>query len=387
MCRTFLFILFFTGSLLTAYAQVTVHIAPSTRLPKDSIRTHKLLHSFEAFLSLKEKPNRENSYISPSHLLATSALLDELKHIEKSRRFEQDAFYHCYVNNIILIDATTYLLQFSYVGTHKETPVLRAVFSLLAEEQPDRFYFYSPLVSNTALWKTKKHESYTYHYQNEAVLEEAMAYTAQAKAYDQILNSDTQTPTTLYCAKNFNEVLRLMGIDYKADYNGYRYNTVTATENGHHLVIDGYLAATDRSFDPHDLWHSRARRVFPADRIHKAVDEGCAFLFGGSWGYSWEEILQKFKTFIAITPNPDWLALYKEGRDFGDETKKPLRVDYMINALLVQKIKKEEGFPAVVPLLNCGKKKEAYFPALKKATGITKKNFNTRISALIAPIQ
>ena len=61
-------------------------------------------------------------------------------------------------------------------------------------------------------------------------------------------------------------------------------------------------------------------------------------------------------------------------------------VPYVLNALIVQKIEKEKGFPAVLELLGCGKREkgdENYFKALEKITGITKANFNTSMSEFI----
>ena len=61
-------------------------------------------------------------------------------------------------------------------------------------------------------------------------------------------------------------------------------------------------------------------------------------------------------------------------------------VSYFLNALIVQKIEKEKGFPAVTGLLGCGKREkgdENYFKALESTTGITKANFNNAMSELI----
>lgn len=122
------------------------------------------------------------------------------------------------------------------------------------------------------------------------------------------------------------------------------------------------------------------------DLINRPVDEGCAYLYGGSWGLSWKEILEKFKTYAAASENADWLALYNESRNFDEKAAHPLRVDYVANALLVQKIEKEKGFSAVMELLGCGKKETDnanYFKALEKITGISKSNFSSSIARLI----
>jgi hypothetical protein len=80
------------------------------------------------------------------------------------------------------------------------------------------------------------------------------------------------------------------------------------------------------------------------------------------------------------------LTLYNESKNFDEKSRYPLNVDFVINALLVQKIEKEKGFSYVIELLSCGKKQsgnENYFSALERITGITKADFNSSVWALI----
>ncbi|WP_103072513.1 hypothetical protein [Aquimarina sediminis] len=380
-------ILLFSISLSNLLGQTnSINVPQNIRLPKDSITSDKLIRSFQNFLDLKEKPNHENTLISSQNFIETSALLDELKGIEKSFKYKDDNFYKCYINNVIQLNNSNYLIQFHYSGVHKNQPLLRANYTIVAQETDDQFYFYSPLQQNTSSWKAKTIENYTFYFKDHFDLSKATAYTAKIAEYDSILHIPKQA-TKLYCAENFNEVLKLIGIDFKLDYNGYSYNTLQANENGNSLIVDGILASNYKNFDPHDLWHSRVRKILPSNKIYKPVDEGCAFIYGGSWGYTWEEILHKFKVFITSNPKSDWLELYNNGKNFGDEKNKALRVDYMLNALLIQKINKDQGFSTVLKLLSCGKTNEEYFPLLETVTGITKSNFNRKISKLISQIK
>jgi hypothetical protein len=61
-------------------------------------------------------------------------------------------------------------------------------------------------------------------------------------------------------------------------------------------------------------------------------------------------------------------------------------VDYVVDALIIQKLEKEKGFSAVWELLNCGKYQEGnenYFKMLEKLTGINKSNYNKKIWELV----
>src|SRR6185312_7866439 len=73
--------------------------------------------------------------------------------------------------------------------------------------------------------------------------------------------------------------------------------------------VDGF-----NTWDPHDWWHARLHRVVPVSTIYRPVDEGMAYLYGGSWKtYTWKDVLGRFKDYAAAHPDADWLTLYKKG--------------------------------------------------------------------------
>jgi hypothetical protein len=182
------------------------------------------------------------------------------------------------------------------------------------------------------------------------------------------------------------ELLQNIGVLYKLEYNGRSVSTFNASENKTTLLVNGTYNESFNSFDPHDLWHERTRNAIPKNTINKPVDEGCAYLYGGSWGISWLQILKTFKEKVANNPKSDWLSLYEGYYNFGESKEKHLIVSYLINALIVEKLEKEKGFPAVMELLSCGKYEKGndnYFKVLEKLTGINKANFNEQVWALI----
>lgn len=64
--------------------------------------------------------------------------------------------------------------------------------------------------------------------------------------------------------------------------------------------------------------------------------------------------------------------------------------DYIVNALLIQKIEKEKGFEGVWELLTIGPVEngnEKYYEVLEKLTGITRATYNEQIWLLIASHQ
>ncbi|MCD9576279.1 hypothetical protein [Flavobacterium soyae] len=365
----------------TKYINIPVYI----KMPKDTLIANNLKNCLNGFLSEKEKNNNENAYVLKEDLLETSLLLDEIKGIEKSNKYKDENFYKGYLTNIVPLDNNNYIVQISYIGSAEGLPILGASFELLAKQKDNKFYFLSPLKRNTASWKSKKIKNCTFHFKNSLNIKTASDYVETVTLFDKKLNAPNKDIEWYGCS-DLQEVLQNIGVNYKIDYNGLSFNSLNATENNTTLLVNGTNNEHFDSFDPHDLWHERVRNVIARNKINKPVDEGCAYLYGGSWGIGWKQILASFKEKIASNPNIDWLSTYDEFYNFGESREKHLLVPYVINALIIQKIEKEKGFPAVMELLSCGKYEKGndnYFKILEKLTGINKGNYNDRVWALI----
>jgi len=366
------------------YSRAQSIIVPAwLNLPQDTLLKRQLIASLNGFLAQKEKPNKENTFVLKEDLLETSALLDEMKGMEKNPQAKDDSFYKCYLTNVVKQDDNNFIVQFAYMGIYQNAPLLRVSFELLVKKKNGQYYFSSPLKQNTRTWKTKKYNNITCHYKDTLKATDAKAYEKMVNFYDKKLKA-VNDPIEIYYCDNFTEVQQILGMDYKADFNGSKYNILTSHENNINLMMNGWNDNQHR-FDPHDLWHERLRLVMNNDVINRPVDEGCAYLYGGSWGYTWAEVLAKFKRYATGNPNADWLNLYINTNNF-EGGEKPLKAGYVLNALLVQKVEREKGFDSVMQLLSCGPRQKGddnYFAAPQKITGIAKADFNVKMWELI----
>lgn len=353
-------------------------------LPKDSAESKILVSSLNDFLAAAQKPNEENKLVIESEKVETFILLDEVNGIEKSGEFKDGYFYKPYLTNVVAMKNNQYFIQVSYIGTNESTSYLRSSFEFIAHKVNNTFQFSSPLLRNTKYWKIEKVGNNIFHYQNTINKEKVKEFNKLTTSFDLKLKS-TNKITDYYCCGNIIELQKLIGIDYKSDYNGGSESVWSSTLGDKRLVIFGNDNSSFNEFDPHDLWHDRLSLVIPRSRVNKPVDEGCAYFYGGSWGISWKDILKEFKIQIASNKNINW-ANVKENpitfytKDFTNSA------DYIVNALLVKKIEKEKGFAGVWELLNCGKFEkgnEKYYVTLEKLTGITKANYNEKIWELI----
>lgn len=358
-------------------------VAKYIHLPADSLQSKQLIASLNGFLNQTAKPNNENVFVLKDDLPETSALLDEIKGMENGSGPDKKNEYKCYLTNVMLLDSNNYIVQFSYMGINESTAVLRASFKVIAKKSNSQYYFCSPLKRNTISWQVKNVGNAAFYYNAPVDLTRANGYVKKAREFDKKLHAKDY-PMHIYFFNNLNNLLELLGVEYKSDYNGIGYDNSYSFENNISSYFVGAGTADPAFLDIHDLWHERLHRVIPVATINRPVDEGCAYLYGGSWGTSWPEIFKQFKAYMGT--NKDWLATYNESKKFSVNRQYPLYTSYVINALIVQQIEKEKGFGAVIELLSCGKKEkdnENYFKAIDKITGISKTNFNQYIQKLV----
>jgi len=353
-------------------------------LPKDSIESKKLTTSLNDFLVSAQKSNEENKFIYEPEKLETFILLDEINGIEKSAKYKDDFFFKPYLTNAVMLKDSTYLIQVSYIGVNDNLPILRASFEFIAHKTNITFTYSSPLIRNTKNWKVEKAGSHIFHYQYQINKDKVKEYNKVASFVDNKLNIKSII-TDYYCTDNIVELQKLIGVDYKSDYNGRLESIWSSSLGDKKLVVYGNANSSFNEFDPHDLFHNRLSLVISRSKTNRPVDEGCAYLYGGSWGYTWKEIFKEFDSQIASNKNINWTEIKETPVQF-KTGKYSNSADYIVNALLVKKIEKEKGFAGVWELLTIGpfeKGNEKYYQTLEKLIGISKANYNEKVWELI----
>jgi hypothetical protein len=374
------FLCLFCLSSIRYYPQSGYPLVPETvRLPKDSATRKLLMTSLNKFLVAAEAGSMANVF--PGALPETSLLIDEIRDLPRHEK----GIYKPQLISVIRQGDSTFMLRLAYMRSSDSLPDLKAMLTFLAIRREDGFSMSSPLKYYTASWQSASIGNARVYYKKEFDKAAAQNYFDLVSRFDKKLQLPP-VQAEYYSCDDFHEALRISGVDYKKEYNGYRKNTLTSSANGMRVEVNGLFTPFFSDVDPHDLWHSRLHLAVAKNRINRPVDEGTAYLYGGSWGFTWEEILAKFKAYAAANPSADWLKEYYESKNFDEKGKYPLNADMAINALIVQKLEREKGMQAVLELVSCGpkeKNQENYFRALEKLTGITKKDFNRVVAELI----
>ncbi|MFN8290660.1 MAG: hypothetical protein U0U70_10410 [Chitinophagaceae bacterium] len=362
--------------------QLILH--PTIALPNDSSLSHRLITALDSFLLPAQIPGDENRFVYEKERTETRLLLDELNGIRKSSKFNDTAFYKPYLTNVVPMKDSTYLVQFSYIGVKDNLAYLRGSFQLIAHPSDRVFTFSSLLLQYTRSWKVLRAGTAIFHYRQVINKDKVKEFSQLAASFDQKLKV-TGKITELYCCDDLTELQRLTGVDYKSDYNGRTESTWSASAGDRKIILLGNGNGSFAHFDPHDLFHDRLSLVISRSQVNKAVDEGCAYLYGGSWGLPWKEIFKAFKKQVAAGKNINWVDIKETPVYFLTNGFKN-NADNIVNALLVKMIEKEKGFAGVWELLKSGPAEKGngnYYRVLESLTGITKAGYNEKIRELI----
>ena len=219
----------------------SLRINPNIVLPKDSIESKLLTASLNDFLLSAQKPNEDNKFVFENEKIETFIQLDEINGIEKSGKFKDEFFYKPYLTNVVQLKDKNYLIQVSYIGTNENTAILRTSFEFIAHKINSSFVFSSPLLKNTKNWKVEKVGNNIFHYQNSINKEKVKEFTNLTSSFDAKLKATTKI-TDYYFCENIIELQKLIGVEYKSDYNGMIESVWSSSFGGQ--KINCYLAIT-----------------------------------------------------------------------------------------------------------------------------------------------
>ena len=374
----------FTAVILNAQTS-SLTIGSDIQLPKDSIECSQLIADLNSFLlSVQQQANIENKWILPSEKLETEILIGEIKDINEKQKSDSSLKPH--LNNAIPISKEQYLIQFSYLGTKENIPYLQALFEIVATKINNTFQFSSTLKRNTKDWKTEtdNHLSIYYSSANKNFAEQYAKYIREFDAKLKI-----SKPTAFYFCEDcetLSQLLQLSGIQYQQNSNGLSWIMTGYDTPDKNFDFFTKRFSDGQTVDPHDAFHSRASIAIPEKERNNSMICGCAYIYGGSWLISWTDIQKMFKAKMNYNKKTDWLKLYFDRYNFGESVERHLLVTQFINALIIQKVEKEQGFTAVMKLLASGnmfKDRTKFFKTLEEVTGINEKNFNKVVGNII----
>ncbi len=356
-------------------------IQNNIKLPKDSIERVLLISNLTDFLNEIGIEDSGTDWILPTEEVHSNFIIGELIQINEKRKVNEELIPR--LNNVTPIEKGKYLVQFSYFNDSS----LIALFEVLATKENKTYKFSSPLAWNTRNWEVLTDDYLMFYFDN-GNKNLCKQYIEHSKKFDSMLGNPQKKEIVFYSrdSDNLSSLLRLTGILYHIDYNGLTWSMTNYNSEAGNLKLYTTRMSNVETLDPHDMFHGCCAKGIPYSEQNRRMVCGTAYIYAGSWLMNWREIQEMFKERMDYDKNTDWLKLYFESFNFGESEEEHLLVTQFINALIVQKVEKEQGFSSVKKLLASGnmfKDREHFFEVLNEVTGINESNFNKKVGKLI----
>lgn len=361
---TFFACLFWATQTFSQSSKLT--ILPQIKLPNDSVVSSKLLRSLNQFLNDKNDNLKYSAVIDSSHYKRYADFFDLIKNVEKSKRYNDDNFFKCYLKNIVLQPDNFYQIDLSYFGLTKSNEIVhRLNISMLAKETQNNFVFYCPFERNTKYWKNSKIGNITFHYQGNFNKLEAIGFDKYNTTIAKKLKLKP-IQFDFYNCKDIQEVYRVLGIDYDISRNG------EVRSGSFDITNKLFIAGTNSDQYKHDLTHGYFSLKFADSLRNWTAEEGYNIYTTDYWGEPTENIFQYLKNYINQNSNASLYDAFQKNTDL----KFPIPIKYPLSALLIRRVEREFGFEKVLELVSSGESDDNYFKILNNLIGLTKDNFD-----------
>ena len=350
-----------------SFGQISpIIITPQIKLPNDSLTKQKLLKSLNIFLQDKNNNLINSVVIDSIHYKKFKDYFDMFKNIEKSKKYNDDNFFKCYLKNVVLQPDKSYKIDLSYYGITKESEVInRLNISINAIEDKDKYVFYCPFERNTQHWKYSKIGNIDFYYQDKLNKVVAMDFDNYNTTLAKKLKIRPLS-FKFYNCKDVQEVYKIFGIDYDISQNGNVRSGSFDVDNGL------FVAGTNSEQYKHDLTHTYFSLKFPDSLRNWTAEEGYNIYNNDYWGETSTQIFSYLKAYISINKDTSLYKAFISNYDL----KKPISIKYPLSALLLRKVEREFGFEKVLEIISCGETDDKFLAKLGQLIGLTEDNFD-----------
>ncbi len=310
-------------------------------------------------------------------------LMNEIKKLIKDSQI--------HLTNAYLVVSNKYILKFIvYENIADKSPKLKAIITLIAENVRGKVKFSSPIKYRSKSWKNKQIGNINYFYKNSFNAKLAKKFNRKNSEIAKKLGVSIKK-LTFYKCSNYEEVQRLLGIDFDAKSVGI----VQSSEAFENTIITG-VNSEDFS---HDVFHMYIKTKFPDDKDRNFIaEEGYANSIANAYYaknngeiISRRELVFYLKEYVEKNLNADLLELFQKNprvyfqlsNQVSKEVFNQLSVKSTISSLICDEVEKTKGFEGLIRLLRSGKGENAFFKSVDNLIGINKTNFNRRVKKII----
>jgi hypothetical protein len=266
----------------------------------------------------------------------------------------------------------------------KETPFLKTILRLIAENENGEIKFSIPLKSSTKKWKSTKVGNITYFYKDTIQLERARKFDNKNNIISKKLNVPTEE-FKFYMCENYQEILKLLGYEYQ-------FESASTYKLGYGVEQNYIFSIMNNEDFSHDVFHYYSEQIHASEDRNWIAEEGIAC----SWGNAYyvdkkgemielQRLVLELKKHLSTTDS-DLLSLFENNTKIFNYIDSDLSVRTVISGVICNEIENLKGIDGIIKIINCGRNPnslDAYFSALNELIGINKTNFNSKVSQLL----
>ena len=288
------------------------------------------------------------------------------------------------LTNFYHLEKGKYAIEVSYFQHRSDTVRLRYSLRFVAHLDDTQLVFALPLAYETGIWQQFKVGNTSYYFRGNLNKDRATAFD---KKNTQIAKKFGLEPASLafYMCRNYQEVLRLLGIEYTVYENG-------SVNLGYGVVDNTIFSVRNNEDFSHDIFHFYSAKRHQRKDRNWIAEEGIAYLWGNAYYadeagemITMDTLVSVLKQYLKKEYRKSIYELFKEGDSVYPQFDARVSIRSVISALIVKRIEQIYGQKGIEQLIKCGdgKRVENYLKAIDELLGITKENFEERLLTLI----
>ena len=256
----------------------------------------------------------------------------------------------------------------------------------------EAYLFSSPLDYYTAHWKQQNVGQISYHLRTDLNADGARLFSKKNTMLADKFNV-TERSFEFYVSSSFQEIMRLVGIDYSLGIIG-------KIRDGWGVVANKYIFSVMNNEDfSHDLFHFYSGTVHDRPITNWVTEGGVVYSWGNAY-YTNEhtgemtaqpELVKVLKEYITTHPDMELNKLFAD--NFWSDTSgiyDHLAPDYktgrLISSLICDAVEEAKGMEGLNQLITWGNEPDrftAFFTATEKFIGLNKDKFNVVVMKLL----
>lgn len=287
--------------------------------------------------------------------------------------------------NIYKVENDKYLLQLAYyIPNTNGGLTLTALASFLTYVDPEdnAISFSSPVSYYTKSWNTKSIGNINYIYKSTFCEKVAVEFNKNNSKISKNLGLELEK-LVFFKSSNYQEVLRLIGLDYIMSANGEIESST--------IIGNTILTGLNTEDFSHDIFHFYSSKLFERKERNWIAEEGFAYSWGNAYYtdsnsqvISRKELIDELKIYLKNEVDSNLFKMFTENPPIFQKFSPKVSVRSTISSILCDEVERKRGIDGVRQLVSCGNGLDNFFLKVEELININNANFDSKVRELLS---